>query len=700
MLMDRFKRMKLATKLAAIIGAVLACNLAMLTIISVAIADSEIGKGVTGELTAIAERNADTIENSFNTLEDSAAIIQQYMNSHKNGTGDKEFNSSIYDGVSLSLQEYNEEEFITELSRSTVKGNSEVSAFGVMFEPYMFSSDIETYGFFIMDNNADSKIDPFMSYEDYSVEDSYRYVIESGKTYISQPYESDDKTVIAYGTPIIVDNEIVGAAIGNIDLSVFHDVTTSSENYQSMWVTITDSESNIIWDSSSSDSIGDNIISDMIQEDSSRSELRDSLEKGKNFSLNMKRMDGTDTEVYCSPVKLGDTTWWSMTGLFASDAQRAVVTTGMWMGIASFVVLAIVIAVIVSIIHRILRPIRSVVTAADALATGNFDVAVSAKTSDEIGYMANIFGSMAETLKFIIGDVSTILQKLGNGNLIVESRDADKYVGEFRGILSAVDRIRKIMRSAMHSINESSEQASEGASQVSGGAQALSQGATEQAAAIQELASTVEQISYTAKSNSKMSIDAYRDLLKVNGEVQKSGDKVSQMYKTMERIHENAKQIRGIIKTIEDIAFQTNILALNAAVEAARAGDSGKGFSVVADEVRSLAGKSAEASKETANLIGGAAEEIEKIAADMSETKEFMEYVVKQSSEITDVFKKIADASDEQAIAISQVSDGVEQISSVVQTNSATAEESAAASEELYGQAQTLQDLVGRFKLS
>lgn len=185
----------------------------------------------------------------------------------------------------------------------------------------------------------------------------------------------------------------------------------------------------------------------------------------------------------------------------------------------------------------------------------------------------------------------------------------------------------------------------------------------------------------------------------VNAQIAESGEKMNQSLELMQQIRTSAAKVSGIIKTIEDIAFQTNILALNAAVEAARAGQSGKGFAVVADEVRNLAEKSAEASKATTTLISSMVASIEHGSESMQETKQYMDNVVAAASEITAVFQKISEASERQSTAITQVTQSTGQISSVVQTNSATAEQSAAASEQLSSQAENLKNLTRRFRI-
>lgn len=251
----------------------------------------------------------------------------------------------------------------------------------------------------------------------------------------------------------------------------------------------------------------------------------------------------------------------------------------------------------------------------------------------------------------------------------------------------------------MHQINIASEQVASGASQVADGAQVLSRGATEQASSVEELAATINDISRYSTNTAASTLDADKQVQIAGSRVQACDRQMKDMLSAMEEIRSKSVEISKIIKTIEDIAFQTNILALNAAVEAARAGTAGKGFAVVADEVRNLASKSAEASKNTAALIAGTVQAVEKGFGYANETAGSLVEIVDVAKSVSVTVGKISEDAKEQANAISQVTTGIEQISGVVQSNSATAEESAAASEELSGQAQMLKSLVGKFKL-
>ncbi|MEG0178242.1 MAG: methyl-accepting chemotaxis protein [Oscillospiraceae bacterium] len=354
----------------------------------------------------------------------------------------------------------------------------------------------------------------------------------------------------------------------------------------------------------------------------------------------------------------------------------------------------------ISISTGISRPVKACADRLEKLATGDLTSAVpDVKSKDETGVLANATSVIVEGLSFIILDVSRLLEEMGAGNFDVHSGGADRYIGDFLPLLTAVRTINSHLSETLSQINTASDQVSAGSDQVSSGAQALSQGATEQASSVQELAATITEISQQVKSNAENAKNASDIVNNTGSEVATSNEKMQQLIGAMNEISSSSQEIGKVIKTIEDIAFQTNILALNAAVEAARAGAAGKGFAVVADEVRNLASKSAEAAKGTTVLIEGAVAAVDRGTKLVDETAKSLQSVVNGTQEVVVTVDRISEASNEQAQSIAQVTQGVDQISSVVQTNSATAEESAAASEELSGQAQMLKDLVSKFTL-
>lgn len=359
-------------------------------------------------------------------------------------------------------------------------------------------------------------------------------------------------------------------------------------------------------------------------------------------------------------------------------------------------IVAITLALFVS--RGISRPVKACAERLVLLSEGDIHTTVPAATSkDEIGMMLNALKTTTDFMNAIIGDMGHGLGEVAIGNLTVTP--TVEFKGDFKALEDSLSTIIISLNDTLGQINQDSDQVSSGSDQVSSGAQALSQGATEQASSVEELAATITEISQQVKCNADNALNASRKSSAAGDEVMASNKKMQELIHAMGEISKSSQEIGKVIKTIEDIAFQTNILALNAAVEAARAGAAGKGFAVVADEVRSLASKSAEAAKGTTKLIEDAIQAVENGTQLADDTAKSLGTVVDGTQEVAALVNKISSASTDQASSIAQITQGIDQISAVIQTNSATAEESAAASEELSGQAAMLKQLVSRFTL-
>lgn len=378
----------------------------------------------------------------------------------------------------------------------------------------------------------------------------------------------------------------------------------------------------------------------------------------------------------------------------AENAYNAAII--LLVAVAAFAVLITIVVVFV-ITKSILSPVKEIERVSLDIANGNLDTQILYEGKDELGSLASNMRNTTDTLKTIISDVSFLLNGMGDGDFTVLSGCRERYVGQYKDILVALQGIKSNLSDTLTQINQSADQVSDGSDQVSSGAQALSQGATEQASSVQQLSASINEISIQVKDNATNATTASRRASQAGDEIMGSNVQMQTMIIAMNEITEKSNEIGKIIKTIDDIAFQTNILALNAAVEAARAGAAGKGFAVVADEVRNLAGKSAEAAKNTTALIEQTVEAVKNGSTIADETAGRLKETVSVAQEAVTLIDEIARSSGEQATSISQVTLGVEQISAVVQTNSATAEESAAASEELSSQAAILKQLVSKF---
>lgn len=387
-----------------------------------------------------------------------------------------------------------------------------------------------------------------------------------------------------------------------------------------------------------------------------------------------------------------------------SERAEYLHTIGSRAMIASGVILCIGVVMTVLFVNylsrRIIKPVGELVKAADQLGNGDLQIDLDINTNDELSQLGIAFNAMGNKFHAIISDVEHTLARMSDGDFTVASTIPAYYVGQFKGLLQAQSDLSSHLSGTLRRIHIASESVSTGSEQVAAGAHTLSQGATEQAAAVQQLASALEMINQQVQQAGAYANEASDKTASAGARMSECSVHMQNMVGAMDEISNTSEEIGKIIKTIEDIAFQTNILALNAAVEAARAGTAGKGFAVVADEVRALAAKSAEASQNSSALIQASMLAVQNGAKIATETAKQLNNVVADAQEVSDMVMNIAAASQRQAESVAQVTTGIDQISAVVQTNSATAEQSATASQELSEQSAELKALVQQFKLS
>ncbi len=437
------------------------------------------------------------------------------------------------------------------------------------------------------------------------------------------------------------------------------------------------------------------------QTDSSLSKLASVESKMITGASGFDRYTYNGAKKFTAYAPIPDTNGWSI----SINAPVSDFTQSTLYGIIIVIILLIVSIVVASLLsvrlaNSIANPIKACAERLSLLAQGDLNSSVpDFRSDDEVSILISSTQTIVDTLKSILKDIDYLLEEMGNGNFVIDSQVSDLYIGSFAPLLVSIRQIKSRLSNVLLQINVSADQIASSASQVSDGAQALAQGSTEQASSVQELAATVHEISNGASETAAVAKESQHRAQKAGSNVVHSNEMMGQMTVAMDEISEFSKKIGNIITTIEDIAFQTNILALNAAVEAARAGSAGKGFAVVADEVRNLASKSDQAAKATKELIENSVRSVQNGSAIVVDVTKALQTTTDLASLAVNDMVRVAEMVETSVEAITQITEGLDQVSSVVQSNSATSEQSAAASEELSSQAQILRNLVSQFHL-
>ena len=522
----------------------------------------------------------------------------------------------------------------------------------------------------------------------------YQLVMKEQKTIICDAYTdfNTGEFIVTVSTPIMSNGKVIGVISANVAISSLIQDLSNIKIGNTGYIVLFDSEGNTIY----------HPLEEYMFKNASdipfSQNMKDAILNKQQVS-NMK-YTRNDVETYGTTLILEKGGYTVLTAMPTAEYNIYSAKTQYTTMISFIICILLLVVLIVIIASQIVKNLGILAKGAKKLADGELDVEIAVNSRDEIGMLAEHTRNIVSRLKeyiIYIDEISKVLNEIGNGNLAFELQH--DYNGDFAKVKTALLDIQKNMSDTLRTISQASEQVDCGANQIAQGAQIQAQGATEQASSIEEISAQIQELSDDAENNVETALNISKNLGNMGQKILTSNTEMKHLLKAMDNISNKSNEIIKIIKTIEDIAFQTNILALNAAVEAARAGTAGKGFAVVADEVRNLAAKSAEAAKNTTNLIQGSVDAVDDGYKIAEKTANVLESATLETEQIVASVSDISNSYQELTEQLGHIKIGMEQISNVVQTNSATAEESAASGEELLGQANMLKQLIDKFRL-
>jgi len=686
-------RNKLSFKMSFRVGLLILVILAsMILTISYSVSRM-VTQNVDANIALIAKQNANLVADYLNAMQTRANSLAATISSFEN----------------LDIEQDEMKTLIQDVMEGVLTDDRIFSVYSA-WEPNSFFADTpDGLSFYYYRDGNSIKIDILNDYQVYKDGDYYAASKETLKPHITEPYEytltnGDTIWLVTISNPIISESgEFVGVTNCDVKADTINGLSYETGGFESSYSYILSNQGFYLANTGHPEKVGTVFGSDLkTGEDADMvQEVLSTVENGKQMKSVRNNIDtGEKSQIIYMPLNILDMDKPLSSVFVVSEAEafsgvyNIILLIGL-LSLAAFVVLTLSVALLTS---KSLRPLSGIMKLAEDMKNGNLNTNIQTKAKDEFGYLSEAFRETSLVLKAYVSEISELLETLASGDLRISIKN--NYVGDFEPIKGALLEISKSLSQTLYLIDIAADQVNSGASQVAAAAQDLASGAAQQAATIEELDSSISVVAKQARENAENVRESTKYVELASEEMRQGDAQMNKLIHTMKEVGEASDKIAGITKTIEDIAFQTNILALNAAVEAARAGAAGKGFSVVAEEVRNLASKSSEAAKQTGLLIDQSSNKVSEGIQATEKTAKILQDAVGQVARIDEITRMIEAASSEQAGAIEQITQGISQVSSVVQTNAATAEESSASSEELSAQARTLREEVNKFKLA
>lgn len=557
------------------------------------------------------------------------------------------------------------------------------------------STNIQAIFIADIDSNAVITSAGYMSGDDYEVTSRAWYdCTKTGKTVLTKVYVSSGtgKKILSAATPVYdADGKVVGVSGIDVVVDTIVDMMGDYAIGEEGYVVLMASDGTFVYHPR--EELIDTMIQDMDITDNVGSAIDAKSEQNLKYRVNGETKYG-----YILPI--GDTGFIALSSIPFGQYYSNLFTSGGMLMVVLIGGMLFIIFNISRLSGRIVKPLIELNETAMELAKGNLNVSINVHTEDEVGDLGRSIEKTVTRLKEYIDyidEISKVLADMADGKLAIHLKYA--YVGEFEKVKDALNHISDSMNGVMTNIVQSANQVSAGSEDLARASQGLAEGSEAQAAAAEELLATATVVVEQVEANRNDSEKSAAYTREVADMMKNSKEQMAAMRDAMDKIQESSNKVVGIIKTIEDIADQTNLLSLNASIEAARAGEAGKGFAVVAGEIGSLANESADAVNTTRNLIAVSLEEIEKGNQIVNEVVESLENAVERVGVANEMIQKSAETAEIQMQSMNQIRDGIEDMSQIIQDNSAMAEETSATSEELAAQSVTLDELVQRFEL-
>ena len=538
----------------------------------------------------------------------------------------------------------------------------------------------------------------------------YKTIKSTGEVYVMEPYvyqlRGKDIMMISIIAPVYdAEGEFLGVAGCDVALADMQTQQYASTGYKSTHMIALAEDGTVLLDTANPSLVGkgaseagyDTVLADTqelksMPEGAYINSISVINNKVSNYATGKRGIAIT------VPLRLSSGNYWTLyLAIDRNEFNKILIMDTVKLIVAVILFGIILLYMIYRIIETYLAPVQEILEGASKLEEGNLKINIAVSTNDELGRMAQALNHISSTEHNYVQDISQQLSQMAENDMDIEIRQ--KYIGDFIPIQTSIEKITDSLNNTLRQIVLSADDVASDSVSVSGGAQALSEGAAEQAEAIEELAVAIENLSRDITANADDAANMSRNASEVSARIENSNQEMNKLIAAMSEIRESSAGIEEIIRTIEDIADQTNLLSLNASIEAARAGEAGRGFAVVANEIRDLAAKSSESVSQTTALIERSLTAVKNGVVIADETAQSLVAVVEGAKEILGSVDKISNASQNQKTVLEEVTRNVDQIEGVVQDNITAAKESALTSEELSKQSQRLHDLVNRFHL-